>query len=183
MNKLKFQLDYLPVNCHYNNLRHFFKKEIWQLIIFTIREYKKYTCEFCLKKFNPNNKTSLKSLHCHEYWVFDYENKKQILLDILLLCSNCHNTQHINLASLKEWDKKAIKHFMKINNIENYEFNELKRKNLLFRKNYIDSKVITRDELDKVDIWFFENKLEIIKYFDDKEVGKIIQDFLFKISN
>lgn len=91
-------------------------------------------------------------MHCHEYWVFDYENKKQILLDILLLCSNCHNTQHINLASLKEWDKKAIKHFMKINNIENYEFNELKRKNLLFRKNYIDSKVITRDELDKVDI-------------------------------
>lgn len=183
IDKLKFNLDFLPLAAHYNNLRYFFKKNIWDYIVLNIREAKKFTCEFCGKQFDKNNSKSLKYLHCHEYWNFDYENKRQILCDILLLCNQCHNCQHINLASLKEWDDKAIAHFKKVNHLTNAEFNEIKREGYLFRRNYIDKENVTRKQLDEVDIWFFKMGFDISKYFKNKEDGEAIQNFLQKISD
>lgn len=67
MNKiLKLHLDYLPIGAHYNNLRYLFKKEIWEVIVANIREFKKYRCEYCNKQFDSNNTKSLRYLHCHE---------------------------------------------------------------------------------------------------------------------
>lgn len=183
MINLKFHLDFLPVNAHYNNLRYFFKKEIWTLIVQNIREAKNYQCEYCYRTFDKNNTKSLKYLHCHELWNFDYENQRQILIDILLLCNNCHNCQHINLASLKDWDDKAIAHYKKVNHLSNSDFNEIKREGYLFRKNYIDKNLISRKELDEVQVWFFKMNCDIAKYFSDKELGELIQEKLVEISN
>lgn len=184
MNKLKFNLDYLPSNAHYNNLRYFVKKDVWNEIVKNIREYKKYECEFCHKKFDKTKTSSLKYLHCHESWMFDYENQRQILLDILLLCNNCHNCQHINFASLKDYEEKALNHFRKINNLEMYEFNELKREGMLFRKNYFGNKLISKKQLDEVPIWFFKNECQIDKYFsNNKELGELILKLLNNISD
>lgn len=191
MTNLKIYFDYLPIGSHYNNLRYIFenikkstKVDLWKEIIKNVRETKKYKCEICNKKFNKENTTSLRYLHCHELWMFDYENKRQILKDILLLCNNCHNTQHIQLASLKKWEDKTIEHFKKVNNLTNWEFNELKNKNLLFRKNYIDNNIVSKQELDEVEIWFFKNECAISKYFEnEKELGIFIENILNKISN
>lgn len=183
INKLKFNLDFLPSYAHYNNLRNFFKPEIWKEIVKNIREYKNYQCEFCKRQFNKNDKKTLKYLHCHEYWIFDFQNKRQILLDILLLCNNCHNTQHINLSFIREWDDKTINHYKKINNLSNSEFNELKRDNLLYRKNYVGKNYVSRKDLDEVQIWFFKNEFNISKVFiEEKELGMIIEKMLYEVS-
>lgn len=181
--KLKFNLDFLPSGAHYNNLRYLFKKNVWNYIVKNIRESKNFTCEFCNKKFDKNNTKSLRYLHCHEYWNFDFENKRQILNEILLLCNNCHNCQHINLASLKDWDDKTIEHFKKVNHLTTAEYNEAKREGYLFRKNYIDKGFISRNQLDEVQMWFFKMDFDISKYFKNKEEGDAIQNFLQKISD
>ncbi|MDE6893765.1 MAG: hypothetical protein K2J02_00115 [Malacoplasma sp.] len=180
--KLLFKLDYLPIGSHYNNLRYFFKKEVWQVIVANVREFKNYQCEFCKKQFNFENSKSLKYLHCHELWNFNYEKKWQILKDLLLLCHNCHNCQHINFAHLKDKQDQTFNHFKKVNNLTDAEFNELKTNNLLFRKNYEDKKVISRDELDKVDVWFFNMDFNLESIFVNKTNARKIQKFLEQIS-
>ena len=97
INKLKFQLDFLPAYAHYNNLRYLLKKDVWDYIRNKVRVEKKYTCEFCNKKFSGNG---VKFLECHEYWVFNVSYKKQILKKLILLCHYCHQTQHINFSHL-----------------------------------------------------------------------------------
>lgn len=181
--KLIFELDYLPVGAHYNNLRYIFKKEVWQVIVANVREFKKYKCEFCNKQFKFENTKSLKYLHCHEQWTFNYENKYQILSNLLLLCNDCHNCQHINFAFIKDKEEKTINHFKKVNNLSQSEFNELKRNNKLFRKNYNDDQEITREQLDKVEMWLFKIDMDLEDIFVNKVNAKKIQDFLSNISN
>lgn len=184
MNKeLRFNLDYLPVGAHYNNLRYILRKEIWEVIVANIREFKKYRCEYCYKQFDPNNTKSLKYLHCHEVWNFNYANKWQILKNILLLCHNCHNCQHINFAHIKNKEEQTVRHFKKANNLTDADYNYLKRENKLFRKNFEDKYPISRKEMDDVETWFFKIGFDVSKIFVNKENGKKVQNFLMQISD
>lgn len=69
-----------------------------------------------------------------------------------MLCNNCHNCQHINFAHIKNMEEQTIKHFKKVNNLSDSDFNLLKRENKIFRKNYEDDYLVTRSELDDVEI-------------------------------
>lgn len=163
--KLKFQLDYLPSNAHYNNLRYLLKKDIWNYIKNEIRKDKQYTCEFCGRKFL---KEKIKFLECHEFWVFDISNRKQILKKLILLCHYCHQTQHINFSHLLNIEDKIISHFKKVNNLSTSDFNELKRKNLLFRNSAINLIEFSKDDLEKVDNWTLQIECDLTKYLPEK---------------
>lgn len=180
---LIFQLDYLPVGAHYNNLRYILKKEHWNTIVNNVRKCKKYKCEFCNRQFNPKNTKVLKYLHCHEEWTFNYENKHQILTNLLLLCNDCHNCQHINFATLVNKEDKTLNHFKKVNNLSQSDFNELKRNNLLFRNNCSDKSEISREQLDRVEEWSFKMGVSLSNYFEDVTIAEKMQEFLDYISS
>lgn len=161
--ELKFQLDYLPIGAHYNNLRYLLKKDVWNHIKNEIRKEKNFQCEFCNKKFSG---TYVKYLECHEYWEFDLKNKKQILSKLMCLCSWCHKTQHINFSFLINVEDKIINHFMKVNKLTISDFNELKRNNLLLRNSLIDSnkEEINKEDLNKIENWTLKIECDLKKY-------------------
>ena len=180
---LIFQLDYLPSGAHYNNLRYLFNQKVWQVIVANVRECKQYTCEFCKRKFDYNNANSLKYLHCHELWSFDYAKSWQVLKGLLLLCNNCHSCQHINFATLQNRFEKTKQHFLKVNRITNTEFNYLKNNELLFRKNYLDKQTITREMLDSVESCLFKIDCDLNQVFVNKTNAQKLQEFLERISS
>jgi len=65
----------------------------------------------------------------HEIWNYDDVNHVQKLEGFILLCSMCHHVKHIGLAGILASQGKldyneVIRHFCKVNNCSEKEFEE-----------------------------------------------------------
>lgn len=102
----------LPSNAHGYNLRQILPKTEWDRLRKKVYAAASYKCELC---------GSEKSLEAHEMWVFDFENKVQVLDGLVALCMHCHRIQHALLLALQvdqgiAHDDYMIVHFNKLTN-------------------------------------------------------------------
>lgn len=82
----------VPKKTWWFNPRKLLRKEKWDQIRRATYRKANYKCEFCEKK----NIT----LHCHEHWEYNYEEAKQVLVDLIALCYECHMLQHLGMAGI-----------------------------------------------------------------------------------
>ncbi len=86
--KLKLRENTIPNHSHGNNLRNLLTKTTWDKLRKKIKERDKNQCVICGDK-------SPKTFHCHEEFIFDYENQIQLLDKLMTLCPHCHANKHI----------------------------------------------------------------------------------------
>ena len=82
----------IPKTSWYTNLRTILPEDEWVKIRKLVYNHFNYRCAICKSKGQ---------LHAHESWIYDYENSKQLLKDILALCYLCHMTQHLGFVQVK----------------------------------------------------------------------------------
>lgn len=73
------------------------------------------TCEIC-GGVGPKH-----PVECHEIWHYDDQKLIQKLIGMIALCPDCHMVKHIGLAGLCGNEDKAIRHFMKVNQVSQKE--------------------------------------------------------------
>ena len=110
--KLKLTIDLVPASSWNQNLRSLLKPKMWEnLRKETYKKYK-FRCAFC---------KSQGRLHAHEVWDYDDKNYVQKLVNIIALCSKCHEVKHIGFAGIQSSKgnlnyESLVKHFMMVNN-------------------------------------------------------------------
>ena len=92
LGQYKLWANMIPRNSWYSNLRNILPKKEWDKIRKMVYKHYNYTCAIC-KGNGP--------LHAHESWVYDYDESKQTLNDILALCSLCHMSHHLGYVQVK----------------------------------------------------------------------------------
>lgn len=114
MKRLKFEV--LPPAIHSKNVRSELGQAEWDVI--RKKTYKKYnhTCSIC-------GKTHMRC-NAHEVWKLVINSKmftgKQILVNVINVCNECHDVIHIVRLGTIAPDKvpEAIKYYAKINGID-----------------------------------------------------------------
>jgi hypothetical protein len=129
MNKLTIEL--IPSSSWYDNVRSNVSNEDWDVIRKKCYNYANHVCEICGD--NGLNQGYQHRVECHEIWEFN--NEKQILTGFISLCPKCHMVKHIGLAKIKGNEDIAIKHLMKINNINKKQANQLIEEAITLWKN------------------------------------------------
>ncbi|MGM0806840.1 MAG: hypothetical protein ACQET8_19005 [Bacillota bacterium] len=83
----------------------------------TVLEQQENKC--CICNWIPKNASELRRLHLHEIEIYDFENKVCHLIEIKLICRECHSFQHIgrtqSVLNKKQWED-LMQHFIKVNN-------------------------------------------------------------------
>ena len=112
--KLNFEL--VPDGCWYSNLRSILSKSDWEIIKTLVRKKADGKCSICGAK--------AKVLHAHEVWSYDEKNAVQKLEKVIAVCPDCHSVIHIGFTQLKGDEKRAEKHFMKVNGCSYTEYRQ-----------------------------------------------------------
>lgn len=115
MNNRKLRFEVLPPELHGINIRSELGQQEWDII--RKKVYKKYnhTCCIC-------NKRNMKC-NAHEVWKLSISLKtltgKQILMNIVNLCDECHDVIHIGrlVAIDRNRFPEALKYYAQINEI------------------------------------------------------------------
>ena len=120
--RLKLRIQPTPRNNYGDNLAHLLYKDIWDKLRREVYKRANHRCEIC--------GTTIKTLHCHENWVYNEKKRTQFLVSLQSLCEDCHNTIHFYrtqhevragrlplryLGQLKE-------HFIRVNNVNAAEW-------------------------------------------------------------
>ncbi|MCY9257386.1 hypothetical protein MOE92_20125 [Bacillus spizizenii] len=146
----KLKIDAKPSMFHGKTVRKNLTDTLWRKKIrIAILERKKHRCVICNYAPHIND---LRRLHVHEVEEYDFENGVVKLLDLNLICVDCHSFQHFKRSQLvltKDQLANLAKHFCNVNNctMEDYEhyrqslkekrLNEMKeeiRRELQFKK-------------------------------------------------
>ena len=125
MNK-KLTIELIPRTSWFTNLRSIVSKNDWDIIRRKCYKNAGYKCEICSGKGNDW------PVECHEVWKYDDIKHIQKLIRVIALCPNCHQVKHIGLAQIRGKLDEAMKHFCKINKIDDDE--AIKRVNIAFEK-------------------------------------------------
>lgn len=66
-----------------------------------------FVCEVCGEsgKYNQGYKHNTE---CHEVWKFDDKYKTAVLIELMVLCPDCHKTAHLNMHEHNEEDFKRL---------------------------------------------------------------------------
>ena len=96
-NKKKLTFKALPKFAHGRNLRKV-SPWIWKQIR-TGLLVKGCQCEIC--GATPISEYDQRNFHAHEDWEFDIKNHILILKHIGIICSKCHQTEHMGLLQIK----------------------------------------------------------------------------------
>lgn len=101
----KLPLNLIPTTSWWKNVRSKISKSQWDLIRRQVYQQANYACEICrIRKIR---------LDCNEVW--EYKDKKQILVKLEAVCRQCHLTQHMGYASLIGKHREAFNHLIKVN--------------------------------------------------------------------
>lgn len=111
MKKLLLDIELVPATAWYNNVRAIVTKKQWDKIKSSVYAHAYYLCEICGGQ-GPKH-----PVECHEVWLYDDKKCIQTLDRMIALCPNCHQVKHFGLAEIQNKRDKALKHFMKINNL------------------------------------------------------------------
>jgi hypothetical protein len=107
----KLSIELVPSSAWYSNVRDIVTKAQWDIIRKQVYSAAYDVCQIC-GGIGPKH-----PVEAHEIWSYDENSGIQKLEKILALCPSCHQVKHIGLAQLQGKFEKAIKHFMKINEV------------------------------------------------------------------
>lgn len=112
--KIKLSVTLIP-RCTWGvNVRSMVPPEIWDMIRYHVYARAHHVCEVCGVKAR---------LECHERWYFNNTTKTQKLTGLVALCSKCHEVKHFGRTKNRGRGRRALKHFMQVNNMTSKEAN------------------------------------------------------------
>jgi 5-methylcytosine-specific restriction endonuclease McrA len=117
---MKLSIEMIPKTCWFKNLRKSLKQSDWDKIRKEVYAKENMNCHICKAKFSR--------LEAHEVWEFDEKNHIQKLVNIIGVCSDCHNVIHFGLSQIQGRAEKAIDQFMKVNKCDIFEFDKHAKK-------------------------------------------------------
>lgn len=129
----KLKIDAKPSLFHKQTVRNAVGGALWGKIRKEVLQNRESTCSIC--GYQPHIDQTHK-LHVHEKEEYDFENKVVKLVDLDLICVNCHAFHHFALTRLKASKEKMQElkqHFITVNKCTIDEFEEY-RKSLIFKR-------------------------------------------------
>ena len=84
--EFKLQIQPVPPNNWGDSLANLLPKPVWDALRKGVYKRAGHKCEVC--------GNVLKTLHCHENWVYNDWKGIQKLYSLISLCSECHNCVH-----------------------------------------------------------------------------------------
>ena len=147
---MKLQIEMIPRPNWGKSLSKKLKKSDWDSIRKAVYAKENMKCHIC--------EEDCQSLHAHEVWNFDEERHVQKLVDIIGICSACHNTIHYGRAQRIGKAREAQEQFLKVNDCLSFlEFQtDLNRASEDFHRR---SKI----EDWKIDVSFIEQQGYVVK--------------------
>ena len=125
-----------PAYAQMKTVRDSISRALWNSVRKRVQETSDYTCQIC-------GAYSEDKLHAHEVWEYDEDEYLLILREIQALCKSCHDLKHLHHAALRINDrkirafvmKKLKKHFMKVNDCTEKDFERHYRNQLAKSEN------------------------------------------------
>ena len=117
MNK-KLEINLVPADLHFVNLRAYFTKQEWDIIRKKVYDRAHHRCEIC----GGVGKTH--KVEAHEEWSYDTETRLATLERLTALCPSCHEVKHFGFAVVSGHEDRALAHLCKINNLSVEEAEE-----------------------------------------------------------
>ncbi len=143
MSELKLTIELLPKGAWGNDLSIILPKKDWNILREFALKRANGKCEICGYESDD--------LDVHEEWEFDIKNKTQTLKDIIAICSRCHGVKHFRNSRRLGSEEKAKKHFMKVNDCNEFEFAaHLNQAEILFN--------------ERNEIYFWKLKFNLLKF-------------------
>lgn len=115
MKKLLLDIQLVPSSCWFNNVRAVLTKKQWDILRAQVYDGAWNMCQIC-GGVGPKH-----PVECHEIWHYDDKKLIQKLEGMIALCPNCHMVKHFGLAQVQDTGERALKHFMKINELKKKE--------------------------------------------------------------
>ncbi len=115
MKEYKLNFELVPEACWRSNLRSFLKPDDWDKIRRAAYAKAGGRCVICGARGR---------LEAHEKWVYDDKRATQTLVDVIALCSACHEVKHISRTQLMGRGMDAMEQFMKVNRCSQMEYHE-----------------------------------------------------------
>lgn len=104
---MKLTVELIPKSSWDNNLRSYLTSTQWDKVRRKCYQEAGYKCEIC-EGVGPKH-----PVECHEKW--DFVNGQVKLFGLIALCPACHEVKHIGRAVATGNEKRALAHFMKVN--------------------------------------------------------------------
>lgn len=112
---MRLTVELVPRTCWFSNVRSEVTKKQWETIRSAVASKAYNLCEIC-GGVGPKH-----PVECHEIWDYDDKNCIQTLKGMIALCPNCHSVKHFGFAQISGRGDKALRHLMKINNLDKSE--------------------------------------------------------------
>lgn len=109
---IKHKICIIPQTAWNNNLRSYLTQSQWDKIRKKSYAEHNWHCQICNGQGGNGRKHAVE---CHEEWTF--ENGEVKLIGLMCLCPPCHEFMHPGLAQKNGHLERAIRQFMKVNNI------------------------------------------------------------------
>lgn len=107
MNELRLSVELVPSTSWGSNVRAVLTKQQWAVLSKSVRS----------KAYDICNACGGEATDCHEVWAYDDQKQSQKLTGMVALCHACHEVKHIGLAGIRGHGERAIKHFMRVNEL------------------------------------------------------------------
>jgi len=116
---LKLCIELVPLTAWESSLYRLMPREVWNRIRDDFIKKNGRKCQVCSETDGTMN--------LHELWNYDDTRYVQKLDGFILLCGMCHHVKHIGLARILANEgrldyNEVIKHFCKVNNCSEKEF-------------------------------------------------------------
>lgn len=131
--RFKLKIDAKPSLFHKHTVRKVIGGALWGKIRKEVLRNREAICSIC--GYQPHI-DQIHRLHVHEIEEYDFENIVVKLIDLDLICVNCHAFHHFGFTQLKankEKMKELKQHFASVNKCTIEDFEEY-RKSLMFKR-------------------------------------------------
>ena len=103
----RLTIELCPKTCWFSNVRSAISNGQWTYLSNKVRSDAYDVCRVCLAEARD----------CHEVWFYDDHNLVRKLIGLRALCKNCHMVKHIGYAEVQGKGERALRHFMKVNDM------------------------------------------------------------------
>lgn len=104
-------VDLVPKSCWFTNVRSCVSEKDWERLRRMITTRAGQRCEVCGR---AADRDAGRWLEAHERWSYDGETRVQSLRRLICLCTDCHQTTHFGLASIRGKDGEALLHLQSV---------------------------------------------------------------------
>lgn len=112
---MKLTIELVPQSSWMNNVRAVLTAKQWDSLRRIVADKAWNVCEIC-GGVGPKH-----PVECHEIWEYNEKTGIQKLAGMIALCPNCHMVKHFGFARISGKEERALKHFMKINDLKKKE--------------------------------------------------------------